>query len=61
MGMRKGEGAALGLAPAASLAAEVLAERRTDLAAKVAIFRIGKALREMCFHRRNAKRALLRF
>lgn len=53
--MRKGEGAALGLAPAANLVAAVLAEevaeRRTDLAAKVAIFGSGKTLREMCFYR----------
>lgn len=42
--MRKGEEAALGLAPAASLVAaflaEEVAERRTDLAAKEAIFGI---------------------
>lgn len=37
MGMRKGEGAALGLAPAANRAAPVRAERRTDLAATAAL------------------------
>lgn len=50
MGRRKGEGEALGLAAAATLVAAVLAEevaeRRTDLAAKVAMLRIARALRE---------------